>query len=284
MLTIFSIPKVFVSHAKIIQDNAIGSWNRLGSGCDIVLFGNDLGVADAAERHKTRHYPSILYNELGTPLLSDVFHRMDVLARHPMVAFVNSDIILLDDFLPAIDAVARCHEKFLIVASRFNCHIDHPFSFENGWAAELRQRARSENRMYPAGGSDIFVFPRRLLLEVPPFTIGRGYWDNWLMGEARRTDADLIDVTAAVTAVHQMHSYSTVSGLPAETSTDAHVYETDEGRHNLELAGGRGCLYTAFDATKVMSADRRLRSSWNPLLLRRRVKASLRRLFNSYSS
>ncbi len=283
MLTIFSIPKAFVSHAKIIQDNAIGSWTRLGSGCDIILFGDDPGVADAAERHKTRHEPFTLRSELGTPLISDVFHRMDVLAHHPIVAFVNSDIILLDDFLPAIDAVARCHEKFLIVASRFNCHIDHPFSFENGWATELRQRARSENRMYPAGGSDIFVFPRGLLLEVPPFAIGRGYWDNWLMREARRTGADLIDVTAAVTAVHQMHSYSTVSGLPAETSMDTYVYETDEGRHNLELAGGRSRLYTVFDATKIMSEDRRLRSSWNPMLVRRRVKASLRRILNSYS-
>ena len=103
------------------------------------------------------------------------------------------------------------------------------------------------------------------------------------MREARRTSADLIDVTAAVTAVHQMHSYGTVSGLPAETSMDAQVYETDEGRHNLELAGGRSSLYTVFDATKIMSKDRRLRSSWNPVLIRRRVKASLRRIFHSCS-
>jgi hypothetical protein len=283
MVTLFSVPKNFIGSTKIIQDNAIGSWSRLGSGCDIVLFGNDPGVAEAAERHKTRHEPFTRRNELGTPLVSNVFHRMNILARHPIVAFVNSDIILLDDFLPAIDAVARCHEKFLIVTSRFNCRIDHPFSFESGWAGELRQRARSENRMYPAAGSDIFVFPRGLLLEVPPFAIGRGYWDNWLMREARRTNADLIDVTAAVTAVHQMHSYSTVSGLPAESSMDAQVYDTDEGRHNLELAGGPSRLYTVFDATKIMGEDRRLRSCWNPGLIRRRVKASLRRILNSYS-
>src|SRR6185295_3255897 len=87
MVTFFTVPKSFVGSTKIIQDNAIGSWNRLGSGCDIVLFGNDPGVADAAQRHKTRHEPFTLRNELGTPLLSDVFHRMDVLARHPIVAF-----------------------------------------------------------------------------------------------------------------------------------------------------------------------------------------------------
>src|SRR6185503_14634018 len=99
-VTFFTVPKSFVGSTKIIQDNAIGSWKRLGSGCDIVLFGNDLGVANAAERHKTRHEPLTRRNELGTPLISDAFHRMNALARHPIVAFVNSDIILLDDFLP----------------------------------------------------------------------------------------------------------------------------------------------------------------------------------------
>jgi len=282
MLTIFSIPKAFVGHTKIIQDNAIGSWTRLGAGCDIVLMGDDPGVADAALRHGVRHESAIARNDYGTPLISNIFHRMNALTRHPIVAFVNSDIILLDDFLPAIDAVARCHEKFLIVASRFNCRIDHPLSFEDGWAGELRQRARSESRMYPAAGSDIFIFPRGLFREVPPFAIGRGYWDNWLMREARQAGADLVDVTSAVTTIHQIHSYNIVAGVPAGTSTDVHVYETEEGRHNLELAGGRSRLYTVFDATRIMDENRGLRVSWNPLLVRRRVKASLRRIIHLY--
>jgi len=283
MLTIFSIPKAFVGHTKIIQDNAIGSWAHLGAGCGIVLMGDDPGVADAALRHGVRHESSIARNDYGTPLISNIFHRMNALTRHPIVAFVNSDIILLDDFLPAIDAVARCHEKFLIVASRFNCCIDNAISFgNNSWAAELRQRARSENRMYPAAGSDIFIFPRGLFREVPPFAIGRGYWDNWLMREAGQAGAHLVDVTSAVTTIHQIHSYNTVAGVPAGSSTDVHVYETEEGRRNLELAGGRSRLHTVFDATRIMSKNRRLRVSWNPLLIRRRVKASLRRIIHLY--
>jgi hypothetical protein len=282
MLTIFSIPRAFIGHAKIIQDNAIGSWTRLGSGCGIVLFGDDLGVADAAERHKTRHEPSTIRNEFGTPLISDVFHRMEALTRHPIVAFVNSDIVLLDDFLPVVDQIARSHQKFLIIASRFNCRIDHPLSFGSDWATQLRGRARAENRMYPAAGSDIFVFPRGLFGEVPPFAIGRGYWDNWLMREARSLKVDLIDVTAAVTTVHQMHTYNMVTGISEETITDSHVYGTEEGRYNLNLAGGRGRLFTAFDATKIMGGDKRLNSSLNPLLIRRRVKAAARRILNLY--
>jgi hypothetical protein len=277
MLTLFSLPKAFTGQARIIQDNAIGSWTHLGLGCDIVLLGHDPGVAEAATRHGVRHEPSIVRNEFGTPILADVFTRMNTLARHPIVAFANADIILLGDFLPAVDAVAQSRNKFMIVSSRFNCRIDQPLLFDRGWDTELRRRARAENQMYPAGGSDIFVYPRGLLGEVPPFAIGRGYWDNWLMREARRINADLVDVTAAVTTVHQIHTYDTVAGLPAGSPTDKHVYQTKEGQRNLQLAGGLRRLYTVYDATEVMGADRKLCSSLGASLIRRRLKAWLRR-------
>jgi hypothetical protein len=277
MLTICSLPKAFSRHTRVIQDNAIGSWKRLRPACEIILIGNDPGVAEAAIRHGVRHEPSITRNELGTPILTDVFSRMNKLANYPFLALVNADILLLEDFLSAIDVVVRLRKKFLVIASRFNCRIDQPLSFDLGWDAELGRQARVENRMYPAAGSDVFVYPRGLFGAVPSFAIGRGYWDNWLMYEARRMGAELIDVTAVATTVHQLHAYETVVGLSSQNASDRHVYETKEGRKNLELAGGRGRLYTAFDATEIMGADGRLQSSWNPFLIRRRGKAWLRR-------
>lgn len=277
MLTIFSIPKSFTGHSRIIQDNAIGSWTRLGPGCEIILFGNDEGVAEAAARHKVRHEPQVERNEFGTPLIADLFTRMDVLARHSLLALVNADIILVDDLLSAVAAVARARARFLAVASRFNCHIDEPLGFARGWDAALRNRARAENRMYPAGGSDIFVYPRGLFGPVPPFAIGRGYWDNWLMREARRLGADLIDLTAAATTVHQSHTYDTVAEVPAEKASEKHVFESKEGRRNLALAGGYSQLCTVYDASLVMGVDLQLRASGRPFLLWRRIKASLRR-------
>src|SRR6266702_8704055 len=111
MLTLFSIPKAFAGQAELLQNNAIGSWMRLGSGCDIVLVGNDLGVAEAAARHGARHEPDIVRNEFGTPIIGDVFTRLNTLASQPFVAFVNSDIILLDDFLPAVKAIVQSQTK-----------------------------------------------------------------------------------------------------------------------------------------------------------------------------
>jgi hypothetical protein len=284
MLTIFSLPKAFSRHSQVIQDNAIGSWKRLRPACEIILIGNDPGVAEAAIRHGVRHEPSITRNELGTPILTDVFSRMNKLVNYPFLALVNADILLLEDFLSAIDVVVRLRKRFLVIASRFNCRIDQPLSFDIGWDAELGRQARVENRMYPAAGSDVFVYPRGLFGAVPSFAIGRGYWDNWLMYEARRMGAELIDVTAVATTVHQLHAYETVVGLSSQNASDRHVYETKEGRKNLELAGGRGRLYTAFDATEIMGADGRLQSSWNPFLIRRRGKAWLRRRIQVLSS
>jgi hypothetical protein len=277
MLSIFSIPKAFTGQTDVIQNNAIGSWKRLGADCDIILFGDDPGAADAAARYNARHEPNIERNEFGTPVLGELFARINTLSQQPFIAFVNADIILLDDFIPALKSIARSPARFMAVSSRFNCWIDHALTFEQGWDAALRKRARTENRMYPAAGSDIFVYPRGLFQAVPPFAIGRGYWDNWLMYEARRLGAELIDLTSAATAVHQIHPYDTVAGVPPDSSLDRHVYETKEGQLNLELAGGRGRLFTVFDATKVVTAQGQVQSTLAPHLLRRRIKAVVRR-------
>ncbi len=168
----------------------------------------------------------------------------------------------------------------MLVASRYNCRIETPLQFENGWDAALRARCRGGNRMYPAAGSDVFVFPRGLFGKVPDFAIGRGYWDNWLMREARRKRAHLIDATACLTAVHQEHAYDHVPGVPAAAG-DQPVYLGEEGWRNLALAGGHGRLDTVFDATHVLTADGRLRSAWSLPFAHRRLKASVRRIVRS---
>jgi hypothetical protein len=277
VLSLFSVPKAFTGDAAVIQDNAIASWTRLGRDCDIVLLGDDPGIAEVAARHGVRHEPAIARNAFGTPLLSAVIRRMDQLATSQLVALVNADIVLLADFLPAVRNVSQKQRNFMLVASRYNSRIEEPLRFEAGWDTALRARARAENRMYPAAGSDIFVFPRGLFGEIPDLAIGRGYWDNWLMREARRKHARLIDATACVTTVHQEHSYEHVPGVSA-ASTDTPVYKGEEGRCNLALAGGHRGLYTVFDATHILTADGRLRSTWGMPLVHRRLKASVRRI------
>ena len=204
---------------------------------------------------------------------------MDQLATFPLVALVNADIVLLDDFLPAVRSVSeQALRDFMLVASRYNCRIDTPLRFESGWDAALRARARSREPDVPGGRQ------RHLRLsavdcstEVPDLAIGRGYWDNWLMRE-HATQAGAPDRRdRAPHRVHQDHGYDHVPGMSADAS-DEPVYQSEEGRRNLALAGGHRGLYTVFDATHVLTADGRLRSTWGLSLAHRRLKASVRRV------
>src|ERR1700730_85846 len=112
---------------------------------------------------------------------------------------------------------------------------------------------------------------------VPPFAIGRGYWDNWLMRCARERRANLVDATGVVVAVHQDHDYGHVTGVPGDAS-DHVVLATEEAKQNLALAGGLGRLYTVYDATTVLIRQGRLISTLRPTMVRRRAKAWLRRV------
>src|SRR5207247_9696761 len=55
LLTIFSIPKPFRGHIGTIQRNAIQSWLQLSPRCEVILYGNDPGVAEAAAAHVVKH-------------------------------------------------------------------------------------------------------------------------------------------------------------------------------------------------------------------------------------
>src|SRR2546423_8487781 len=98
MLTIFSTPKPFRGHLAITQRNAIISWTRLHADCEIILFGNEDGVADVADELGVRHEADVLRNEHNTPYVSHLFERAQAIAKHHLSCYVNCDIILLTDF------------------------------------------------------------------------------------------------------------------------------------------------------------------------------------------
>lgn len=55
-ITVFTIPKPFEGHIGTIQRNAIQSWCNLKPRPDVILFGDEKGVGDAAEYFKTFEY------------------------------------------------------------------------------------------------------------------------------------------------------------------------------------------------------------------------------------
>ena len=59
MLTIFSIPKVFVGHIDVIRRNALKSRSLLEPHREIIIFGGEEGIAGAAAEAGAAHVAEI---------------------------------------------------------------------------------------------------------------------------------------------------------------------------------------------------------------------------------
>ena len=251
MLTLFTIPTPFLGHIGTIQRNAIGSWIRLRPKPEIVLFGDEPGTAGVAEQYGVRHVPAVRRNELGTPLVNDVFAQASRLGAHDVQCYINADIILLADFMEAIGRVAACRTSFLVVGRRWDLDQAEPLDFHEGWEEQLTRRAHASGSLHGPTGIDYFAFRRGLWAEIPPFAIGRTIWDNWLLYHGRARGAALIDGTDAITAIHQNHDYGNFGDADR-------LWKGPEAQRNLKLAGGYGNAFTLSDSSWRLSRHRLL--------------------------
>ncbi len=234
MLSIFAFPKPFRGHIGVIQRNAVGSWKRFEPACEIFLFGDEEGTAEAAADLGVRHVPGIARNEFGTPLLNHVFQKGESLATQSIHAYINCDIVLGRDFISAVRQIAAWRKRFLVVGQCWDMNITEPIAFDRSdWERELDAALAEHPSMRGEWAIDYFVFPRGLYGALPPFALGRAKFDNWLVWKAA---ADLkvpvVNATRAVRAIHQNHDYAHVPG------GKEYAYYGVEAVRNEHYAGG----------------------------------------------
>ncbi len=250
MITLFSLPKPFRGHVAMTQRNAIRSWTLLRPPCEILVFGNDEGVASIAAEFNLQHIPDVAYNEYGTPLLNDVFEQAQLLATYQTLCYVNADIILMDDFMLAVQHVTARYTAtpFLMVGQRWDIDIQRDdLSFTSTWEGKLRRHIKQHGRLHDVDGIDYFVFAKGMWGEIPPFVVGRAGWDNWMIYRARQLGIAVIDATPEVIVVHQNHDYSHVKGGKST------AYEGAEAIQNRQL-GGIETIFNIRDATYTLSS------------------------------
>jgi len=213
-ITIFSMPKAFKGHIDIIQRNAIKSWTLLRPRPEIILLGDDEGTAEIAKEFGLRHIPHVERNELGTPLLNSIFEIGQREASHPVMAYVNADIILANDFTMAIGRVIdQGFDSFLMIGQRWDLNITEPIPFQKAtWEKELRQSVKQIGKLHSPAGLDYFIFRDNPWGDILPFVIGRTSWDGWLLFRALSSDVPVIDATESILAVHQKHNYNHTKG------------------------------------------------------------------------
>jgi hypothetical protein len=208
-------------------------------------------VAESARAAGVDHLPNVAVGERGTPRIDDAFRRVEEAATGELRCYVNADIVLLSDFVSAVEAVRRVTERFLIIGETTDLDVPGDLELDRAEVRDaLARRARAEGRSRGPTAIDYFVYTPGLFDPVPPFVVGRARFDNWLVWRARGR-GPVVDASRAVLAIHQRHDYSHIAGGQQEAHFGA------EAAHNLELAGGAGRLFTIFDATHRL--DRRFR-------------------------
>lgn len=249
-LTIFTAPKPFTNpHIALIQRNAIRSWLNLGPQVEVILLGDEAGLAEFAAECGVKHLPQVACNANGTPLVSAMFDLARRNSASPLLACVNADIVLMPDVLQAALDVAKRSDKFLIVGQRWDLEVHEPLEFAPGWPERLRQQARSQGKLHRASGSDYFIFPRDCFNAMPAFAIGRAGWDNWMIYAGRRSGWPVVDATQSIMVIHQNHDYSHLPGGQPH-------YRLPETFENVRLAGGKRAIFELRDVNRVLVGGR----------------------------
>jgi len=259
LLTVFSAPKPFTDpHIATIQRNAMQSWLRLGQQVEVFLVGEEAGLAEAAREFNLEIFAPVERNNSGTPLVSSIFSLARQASSSPYMAFVNADIILMNDLVKAVNSVLSSlrnnnnfedEKSFLIIGQRWDLEIRSLLKFSSGWEQQLKNEIRAKGQLHAPAGSDYFIFPREAFIEIPEFAIGRAGWDNWMIYQARKHRWPVIDATPSVMVIHQNHDYSHLQGgIPH--------YNQFESQQNLELAGGLSHMYMLLDSTHQLRDGR----------------------------
>ncbi len=270
-LTLFSIPKPFQGPISTIQRNALKSW-RLNDGVsEIVVFGDEDGLADAAKEFDLWHFAKVECNEFGTPIVGDIMLRAQNFAYTKYLCYINTDIILIDPLVRLVEKASRRFKWFIIVGRRTNLDVTEEINTSEDWRGWLRQRIQDECVLHPETGIDYIIFPRGLVQEMPPFTVGRPAWDNWLIFHMAQQRIPIIDATPVMTVVHQNHGYGHVK----EGTGVAWMGPEADENSRLALATNPHFLpqnFTIGNATHVIT-PKGVRSDYSRARVRRRVSA-----------
>jgi hypothetical protein len=208
-------------------------------------------VDDFARRMGIEHSPDVVRTAYGTPRVDDLFRRAESRAARPLLGYINADIILGSNFLEAVRVLADVRKPFLAVGRRWDLDVAEEIDYSApDWEGRLRRRVAESGTLHAETGIDYFLYRPGLWGKIPPFAVGRTMWDNWLILNARRRRALVIDATDSIWAVHQNHGYN------HHPQGAEGVWKGPEAVENERLAGGSLRLFNIVDCTHRLADGR----------------------------
>lgn len=243
-MTIFSSPRPFKNEFDLIQRNAIQSWIASCPGCEIILVGDDEGTDKAAVDFGIKHISVVERNEEGSILRNSVFKEAQKSAKNDLLCFVNADILLTGNFLEAVRRIN--FSSFMLSVRRWDLEVKEKINFANNdWQELFLRRIGREGKLHGFSAGDFFIFPKNIKLDMPPFSIKHGGWDNWFIYKFKALGIPVIDATEVITVIHQNHERPRLKS----------IWKSESGKRELRLAGGFSNMRTLRDADWLLTVD-----------------------------
>jgi hypothetical protein len=240
---------------------------------DVILLGEETGLAEAAKELGVKHLPSVARNESGVPLISSMFQLARENSSSDLLCIINADMILMPDFVEAARRSRLQRDGFVLLSQRWDYDIPSPIDFTGDWQPQLRDSVRKQDQLHRPAGSDFFLFPKGCYQDIPNFIIGRAGWDNWMIYKARKEGWPVIDCTQSVMIVHQNHDYSHLPGAKPH-------YDHPDSNENIRLAGGQANIrYTILDSTHRLIDGKLARPKMTSQRFMRKLELFLRKIF-----
>jgi hypothetical protein len=214
---------------------------------EVILIGEEVGLAEAAAEMGVRHLANVARNANGTPLINSMLQLAHQASSSPLMAIVNADILLMPDFVSSARQLAGQASQFLAVGQRWDLDVRERLDFSPGWPERLRARTAREGKLHRASGSDYFIFPRDCFMDMPAFAIGRAGWDNWMIYAGRKRSWPVVDATHDIQIIHQNHDYAHLPGGQPH-------YRLPETYENIRLAGGKRVIFELPDTSHNLVA------------------------------
>ena len=249
MVTFFSSPRPFKeAHTIIIQHNAIRSWLSLRPQPQILLMGDDEGVSEVAKEYSIDHVPDVELDQNKIPMRSSMCAIARQVAEYDMLCIINSDIIILDNFVRGLEAIDL--DRFVAAGRRYDLTVEREIEFANpSWRTLLSEDIAQNGALHGPSAIDYVVYPKDMMpMILPPFPMNMPGWDPWFLYEHKRNGIPVVDLSQLVRVVHQNHE------TKRENAAKQRRWRTDsQSMRKLSSIGGFENMMTLREADYIVS-------------------------------
>ncbi|XP_069135178.1 uncharacterized protein [Argopecten irradians] len=204
LVTLFTSWRTFPKRYEV-YNNTLRNWLTLQPHVKLLLFTNDkvsekykqLGWTVLPIKHQIKNF---------TVLKSMFLEAMELIPKSKLYGFSNGDLLFTGSFVDSLLAITKSpllsNKTYMVVGRRLSTP---KVTREEASSWENIQKASKRGKLMPdTYGIDYFITtPKYNWKNVPDLQIGRAFYDNWVVYDARRKGYSVIDATGSLLAVHQ---------------------------------------------------------------------------------